>query len=286
MLTRTILAVVVYLILKLCCYAQLPVVPTALHSSGSGFPPGTHNVIAWYSSASLVTNASAVSPPSNGDNAATWGDLSGHNYTLIRTNPSPVQPIYTNTGGPNGAPFVFTTPIGGSFTAYGMKTVGSGAAIAQPNTYYFVASINPQEQTAASDVAIMNGYADQNGQISLHNSGSPPTNMVAYAGAPGATLNINTVFPTPIFAPNWCIWTFQFNGASSLIRTNGVQAVSGQNFGSLGMNGLTLFNFFNASGSAWMGLTEFIWDNNGSSSADMLLVEEYLATKYAIPNVP
>lgn len=245
-------------------------------------PPGTHNIVSWWSVFNYVTNhlgtsppgsfGSDPAPPNNTSDVFAWGDIQGQGNVLTNSNVNHIAPYYKSSGGAsNNCPYIYTD----WGTAYALHCALGGTARAQPSTFYFVASI---EVNSANDGIFFNANADQNMQMSM--SHTPATMNIEFGvnqAFPSATyFNANTIYPA------WAVWTIQANGASSLLRTNGVVVASGLNMGALAQTGLTLFNVFNNGQSAHVLLTEVIWDNFGASSSDMLLVEEYLGRKYGI----
>lgn len=273
MLTRTIFAVVLFAVLK-CCHAQLPVIPVVLNHAASFTP--VSGAFMWYSVKSAVTNNAGTSPPADNDTVKAWGDLSANGFHLQQLAQSLQWGYHTTAGNqvlpPNGSPFMTMTNSG----IGGMTNTFNATTFSQPNTYFFV--INGSGRAAGP--AFMNGKSDQNQQLIWN---APPGGFSLTAGSTMSTAN------TFGAANQWDVYTFQFNGSSSLMRSNSVSIAftSGTTVGAGGLKGITLGTYFNFStANAGFGICEVVGYNSALNSASMLQEEEYLANKYGITSVP
>lgn len=127
-----------------------------------------------------------------------------------------------------------------------------GTIIAQPGTIIFSADVI----TGSLDVIVGGNDTTNRWQISL-SSGSPAT-LTTAAGASTLTANRTTPIEKAVI-------TVEFNGASSIIRINGVQFATG-NLGTAGIDYLTSGAWFDGT-SAWAG-----------SKYGMLFIDRLLTT--------
>lgn len=226
-------------------------------------------------------------PPTNGETVVGWKDLGPNGYDL--TNASFAinrEAVYytdtsaffgnsqTTTNPPSGSPCLIFPSTNNCYLTNKFSTTYS-----QPNTFFIV--MNGSQR--ASGIAHINGKGDQNTQIGWNAAPSNP-----YLAGPGGSMS-GPLAETSAGDKDWRVWTFQFNGASSILRSNSVQVtLSGTTVGASSLLGIVMGNFFNLSGGAGTGIisTEFVGYNSALSSADMKTEEEYLANKYGIANVP
>lgn len=246
--------------------AQLPVVPlsSTFYKAFQAItnPASVSGMVIWVDVTNACTNASG-SVPSNGGIVNGWADQSGNNYTLVAHNSS--FPQYSTTGGPNGGPCVTFT---NSMTGAALTNRAGVSSYSQPNTFFIV-------MTRQSDNgAILNTFSGQTTQIS-----QAGTSTIHFFSS-------GSDFSSPITIPDeqWFILTVVFNGASSLIRTNGVQASTMPSVGAGACPGITLGNFFNYSAVCYSKFAAVIW-YNGSSATDTTTqngIEHYLGAEFGI----
>lgn len=261
-----------WILIFLCfpAFGQLPILPFAAPNTQNFSPVA--GAIFWYSVLNNVTNAAGASPPSDNDLVKAWGDLSANGYHLQQL-AGARQPTYHTSATaqsvlpPNSSPMIVFTN-----TVSLMTNTFSGTTYAQPNTFFFV--IN---RAGRNGGAILNGQADQNQQIQVT---SPP-------GGDGMNAGSNRSGPSYAAENAWRVMTYQFNQASSLLRSNGVnQTLSGTTVGTGGLKGITLGAFFNDAQNCNVQMAEVVGYNSALSTAQMLQEEEYLANKYGITGVP
>lgn len=246
--------------------------PGALNTGASSFAP-VAGYIFWYSPTNSMTNNSGVSPPSTGDQIKAWGDLSANAYHL-QSLASSQQPIYRI-----GNSSVTKPPANNPYLQWLNQvqwlTNKFATVYSQPSTFFFVINGNARSGAAA----VLNGAADQNNQVLF---AAPPGAPQMYAGSIMAG-------PSGFSSDIWFVLTCQFNGASSILRSNGVQlTLTGTTVGTGTLKGLTIGNYFNGAGGTSMGggLGDVVGYNSALSSGDMLKEEEFLANEYGITGVP
>lgn len=238
----------------------------AAGGGGGPFTPlSLTGMVFWVDAHLNVTNTAGTSPPSNGDKISMWGDQSTNSWNFTNVNWGNV--IYDADGSPTNGPAITFTDSSAALDS------GAGFHNPQPHTFFFVAKA-PNVGGATTVVFFSTNLSYRTDCRFVYSASHVHQSM--YAGTEVVSGASEENF-------NW-IWTYQFNGASSILRTNGAQSVTG-NAGSQACAGLRLGNI--AVGQTTFlssGMSEGLMYEGAMSADDMLLVEKYLAAKHGITN--
>lgn len=111
-----------------------------------------------------------------------------------------------------------------------------GAALSQPTTIFALAK---NTDTLGSNRQIFSGKSDFARQVLYNDSGNDSIYAGSVLGAAGTV-------------EEWHVWAAIFNGASSILRIDGVQVASG-NAGAQGLDGFVLGSNFDSTSNFWAG---------------------------------
>ncbi len=233
------------------------------------------NVAIWHLDAALsITNSTGLAP-SNGDAITNWSDAtSGQKFTQFDT---ASQPVYNATG-TNGHPAVtFANSPSGPPSDF--LTNYSGTTYNQGSTVFFVCTATTPPASAYGQEILDSGSSGR-AIMQINNANQ---HLQLYSGS---TLDGAAVLSGAGTTP-WFVWTGQFNGGSSLMRTNGAAYASGAG-GADPFIGFTL-GCANGGfvGNGWSGnIAEGIFINATLTADEMKAWENYLGGKYCIPIAP
>lgn len=206
----------------------------------------------------LWLKADAITGLSDNDAVVTWSDESGNGNDLsqaIAANRPTYQTNEINT----------TLPVvrgDGTNDYIGAAIVG----LDQPRHIFIVARWN----VYGEDDAIMDGWGVNRGRLR-----AAAVDEVELSA--GININSGTIAAVTDFH----IYSLVINGASSIIRVDGVEKVTG-NAASNDPNGRILFSDGNGVNHANADVAEIIDYNVVLSAADQASVESYLSAKYGI----
>lgn len=219
--------------------------------------------IAWY----LMTNSTT-----DGNNRLiTVYDMSGNAYDAIRT--QFVAPYKSNST--SSAWWLYP----GS-SAVGMSNSVPG--VSQPNTVIVVACpVADSSRSSPYDVKVWNSSGANNIQFAFELlPGVSTRNAFMYAGAGVSSANNTMDNLTNI----WTIYSVSYNGANSVLRTNGVMMVSGNAGASAWSNpGGIVFGGNDGLRAYSGGMRELIWVGTVTSN-ELFTLERNLARKWGITN--
>lgn len=263
---KTILSILIFA-LSATALRALPVVPLLISQksiAGAGQsgtnPASVSGMVLWVDATNACTNVSGSTPSNNGV-VNGWADQSGNNFTLVAQNAN--GPRYITAGGPNGGPCV---TFSNAMTSAALTNRSGASTYPQPNTFFIVMT-KPQ-----FDGCTLNTYSGQTTQIN-DSSG----NLHFFAN--GSDFNGSAV-TLPV--ESWFILTVVYNGASSLIRTNGAQAATMASVGTGTCPGLTLGNYFNYSAACQNKFASVIWYTNLTDTATLNGIEHWLGAEFGI----
>ena len=279
-------------LLPLACLAQHPLVTGAGIDWRSGLPTTGNTPLAgyfvWYDITNGVIGHFNHQPPTNGETVKVWLDSGPNAFNLTNTGGLTVEPVfYTNptiafsqgnqTNPPSNSPWMFFATTNNCY----LTNKFGGTSFSQPNTYFMVVN-----GSSRNGNPIINPTANQNQQIAWPSGSAQPT-LFAGSGQNGPLSDTSTGDSAHDW--DWRVYTFQFNGSSSILRSNSVAlALSGTTVGAGALQGITMGNFFNLGGGSGSGtfIVEFVGYNSALVSSDMVIEERYLAKKYGLKNVP
>ncbi len=204
----------------------------------------------------LWLDASQIVGLNDGDPVATWSDLSGNGNHATQATGSK-RPLW-KTAIVNGRAVVRPDGVDDY-----LATASASPTLAQPGTVYIVGALAAGGYLIDSVGGGRNAITDQSGLASLFAGNGP----IQSSQAVGTTIRI---------------WTATFNGATSILRVNGVQKLSGD-AGSQSQNGFVICARtggtlgFNAG-----DVCEYIVSSLLHSASDMQRTERYLGAKYGI----
>lgn len=218
----------------------------------------------WLSVTNGVTNSSDVTPPTDLQGVKGWADMSGSNNFVCKL--AGAQMIYHVSGGtgPGGAAYVASVGAGGGAEA--LTNNAPGTQSKGTNVFFWIATMtgngNPQ----------LNGASTGQDQMDLTGAGV----MQLFDGTTATSAG---------FAQNrWMPITAEFNGASTKLRTNGVNMTLTGSVGTTAMSGITIGNYSVLAGSGFVSLSEFLWySGNDMTTNTMHQIEAWLAAKYGLP---
>ena len=254
------------------CLAQLPVVPLQTFKAPASGPLPTANTILWadFAAGSKFYNSSGSSTPSNGDKIAGYTDLTANHWHLTNTGSSTIMPVYTTSSGPSGGqPFLAFNGVTGNCLSNNFNNT----TYSQPITHYYV--IN--DFLGGVTMELMDGFVSDGREVYFFSSGGGGDRF-QFAGSSVSIANALANFG------GWSVMTFQFNGSSSILRTNGVVAKSGMACGSQGLHGYVLGNRYDGLtplGNA-TGIAAIVINNAADSSTVMHSIESFLGSEYGI----
>lgn len=133
--------------------------------------------------------------------------------------------------------FETSTPIG-NFDGVDdfLKSALLGSPLSQPTTIFAVAK---NTDTLGSNRQIISGQTDLTRQVVYNDGGNDSIYAGSVLGAAGTV-------------EEWHVWTAIFDGASSILRIDGVQVAAG-NAGAQGLDGFVLGSNFDSTGNFWAG---------------------------------
>ena len=209
----------------------------------------------------LFTDAAGTTPAGNGDVVGHWADKSGNSNNVTQATTSK-KPTLQN-GILNGLPVV-------RFDADDWLRINPfvSGTITQPNTTFVVYKISA---VSGSTQVILGGVTNGNRQLILKDPAADKLGLFA-----GAVLLSGETADT-----NWHIASAVFNGASSFLRLDGTQIVSG-NPGAENQEGATLAATFNAAGVLDGDEAEALEYGGELSAGDITLVENYFSNKWGV----
>ena len=184
---------------------------------GGGFTPADYSPLAWYAAFYAVTNT-AGNPVANNDAIGALGDKSGNQNVLT----APASPSFVyQTGIQNSKP-AFETGHN-SYLELSALTQGTQA---QPVTMYYVGSYT----TSADQAFGATSYRGLNVSLSVLDD----DHAILYAGS--------ILSSSGTVATGWHIFTCIFDGASSVLRIDGIQVAAGD-IGSASLVGFSLAGY-------------------------------------------
>lgn len=210
-------------------------------------PDDVNGLLAWYKPETLTNTV-------DGSEVVHWPDSSGNDYHLI----SPTGPAYYSSI-LNGVDILRY----GAATDYLRTNLTS---LVQPRTHFSVAIAT---NTAA-------GY--------LYDSDGGSGRNMLWLASGAATLYSGTGLTGPVINnTEYYLWALTIDGTSSAIRTNKVNAASGDS-GAGPWDGITVGNR-NTAATAWRGdIAETIFYSGALNSDEVSAIEEYLWSKYDLGN--
>ncbi len=267
------------LLLFSCCsaLAQLPVIPFSGLGKGPLTPCGTPAYAPPTTSLFielLADDATSCTNTVNGSDVTNWFDLSPahHNFTngIVINNPTKVlSPAYRSSGyTPNGCPTLdfFVT----SGAPHGFRSV-EDFTTNQPCTWYFVMQLDPNNGWSVTQTLIDSGAGNR--QLYAHFTDG--TGEFFYAG---------TIVRGPVMTQtNWMVWTFQFNGASSFVRTNGVNLIGTSSIGTFAIREPLISCDVTANGQTSGRISAVLCYGDAHSSGQMQAIEAGLKSRYSVP---
>jgi hypothetical protein len=211
------------------------------------------------SDAGLYQDAAGTTPAvANNDPVGLWQDQSGNARHVSQSTDGLRAKITTNQF--NGKPAVTGFPAAGY-----LQSAVFGAPIAQPITVYLVCKFP----------AVSNYYGILDGISSNHQFAGSRFVPDEYVMVAGATFGRGTQ------DGNKHVLTALYNGASSLLRVDGVQQGLAGNAGTNALDGLTVGNVRAFNGTAGTSLLASIVLVNGiDTAAEMALMEAYLTAEF------
>lgn len=218
-------------------------------------PESIANMVFWLDPYSLLTN-DVGGTPADGAEIFVWGDKGPNSFYF--TNYNGVGLVYHSSGGPTNGPHVTSSGVSSCLV------MNDDRHWNQPNTVFLVMK---QDDTTAR-------YYFDTTNSSYRNSIRITTSKLNIQA--GATLTAPNTWDT---SGGWVIVTAQYNGVSSLIRTNGALNVSGDANPDPASRPRLGPPDGNTGGDY---MAEYIMYNSLLSSNQMRQVEEYLGTKYGI----
>ncbi len=267
----------IFLIFSCCsALAQLPVIPWSIPPRGGPFTPcgtlayapPTNSLFIELFTDDPVSFTNAV----EGSVVSNWFDVSGHSYNFTNG-------IESNVGDPFARVTTFKTPSGCSSIDFSgnavMKGLGFGFDFQtnQPITWYVVSQIDNANNGWVNTFEVMM----DGGNASFRNiyANSFSSTPFWYSGS---LKNLNHIAET-----NWMVWTFQFNGASSFIRTNGVSFAT-DNPGAQGISKPRLGVDINHGGNNFVGrMSAVLVYGTNHTTGQMQAIEAGLKTRYSLP---
>lgn len=213
----------------------------------------------------MYQNYDLTVPVQNGSEIRSWRDLSGTGNTLTNNVSGAMNSYFYNA---NSAPFNIPSFYAASGLAAGQNKLTSAtfAALTQPN-WVFIVYYSTRGGDPAFDGAV---------------SGSRTACFPSFTGSTlqlFAGTSLTTTSPTQ---PQWMLFSFKANGASSIIRTNGQQAVTG-NAGAQSITAMCVGT--DQAGAAITKpyyMSEELIYNANLSNGDRDNIEEYLRAIYAL----
>lgn len=238
-------------------------------------PPALPSIagLIWHLKSTLNITNNSDTTPSDGDTIKWWRDDT-RNQDFKQLGSATNQLTYRNTFGPNGFPFVMQNDTA---TPFHCLTNYNGVTYSQTNTAFFVVS-NALPTTVGGYELLDSGP----GERSLVQSAADGVNNVlqSYSGS------LLSGSQTP---SGWMVMTVTWEGANSVIRTNGATMVTGD-AGTGKFKGFVLFaddKRGDISATGWQGcMAEGLFYNTNFTTDQMLSVERHLMWKYCIANPP
>lgn len=212
---------------------------------------------AWFRSTDGVFSGS--NPATNLSFVSFWSDISGNGRNIGASVGS--QPLY-RTNRVNGKPTV-------QFTNNTLMTNGSSISTAW--TLLVVAVVNTNVGSAANNPVFGSNSAFSNG-IPTPSFGRNPTSGLAQIFSSGGSINGGTITIGTYFKA-----AAIFNAASSKIRLNGVNTISGN------VGNYTFFTFRVGSGGAFLGeVAEILVFDRAMTDTEIQAIEGYFLSRYAL----
>jgi hypothetical protein len=236
-----------------------------------------------------LTNISGLQASYN-DSIQAWGDISinGTNALQMLAAAANTHPTLVSTNGPTNGPSLLFDALPG--TGRSLTNKLAGVSLPQPNTYFMVVRLDVSGYDNYSHGAILFDPMDasQSSQLNFANISSLNSGHI-YAGGSDQVLYASGADAISKGWPltGWFILTLQFNGASTIVRINGVPypigAPTTYNPGSGGAQGFRLGAAFNGNGPAAFWICSVLWTSGGTMAVEnMLQVEESLGHEFGI----
>lgn len=188
-----------------------------------------------------------------------WESMGVNGWQLV---PSASGALYLSSGGANNRAWCY---FENGVTQFA-QSVGS-ITYAQPN---WIFAVTENTNTSALGVVVDGNTARE--QIALQNG-----------GANGSYIYAGTILKAGNVPDNkWHLWSAFFNGGSSIVRTDMVQAATG-NAGTQGLDTMNVGGQTGGGNRLQGGLAELLVFHSNLSSQDIFLVETYLTNKYKLP---
>lgn len=221
-------------------------------------PDQVANLFAWYKAESIALT--------DGANVTGWADQSGNGYNLVNNAAAAANPPVYAIKGINGKPAVAFDGVN-----HRRSFLSSNVTLPQPFTVIVAATAH------TTDNMVM-WCNTQNATPVQHYM----TSLMAYAYADSGISTVAAVAAVDIPF----VMTVVFNGASSIIRFNGSQVMSGD-VGSRGLSAeqMTIGAGPNVAGNFfWYGnIGEVVIYGAAPSDSQLASVENYLLAKFGIP---
>lgn len=218
---------------------------------GAGWNPAAVSPFMWYEADYGLYQDAAKTTPATADAQRVGAvvDRGSNNLDWTQTDDAKRPTLKLNIL--NGKPVIRVA------TLQGMATLAFGAAIAQPNTIFFVAKFGSISGITFDGLAAPNRH--------WFTADAPATGYYIYAGS---TLNRGTP------DTNYHVFSVCYNGANSYLRVDGVQAGAVGNPGAQGIGG---YKFF---GTGSGGDILAVIGVHAISDANRDLMEVWLTSKY------
>lgn len=209
--------------------------------------------------------AGTIPATTNGNAVMRWNDQSGNGFDMTNR-ATASQVTWVQFGGPNSTPTVNNSTTANIAIFNSVLT-----NLISPPVWTFVV-FNRTATNATHDI------------FDGGNKPSAASKMLMRIDSTGNWLlagNSATLTDGKILTFNYQLFEAELNGASSLIKTNGVLAVTG-NAGMVGPNGFSVFGSASASAVLQGNISEVLVYNASLTSQNISDIETYLNTKYSI----
>ncbi len=263
------------LLIPICLFSQgfgsfshdQPFFATSLSSGGNTFP--TTNLLIWYEAdVQTYSDPSSTIPSTNGGVVLRWTNQATNTFDGTAFTDGGSSPKYY-TNQVNGKPALLLT--GGAWVS-GIKASGIGGAgrlIAQPYQVFMVFNCTNN---------------DVQGALWAESAFGVIGNFTSVANGGFWNSGTGIIYENPMPLNVWTIQQFLGNSNSSLMRTNGVLAKTG-NFANTNLNGFLIGDLLPFTSTAYRGwVAETLVYTPALSSNDAFSVELYLSGKYNITN--
>ncbi len=251
-------------------HAQVPAIPFVTQRSGSPIPLTGMIIWADQKSGSVFYNSSGSTSPANNDKIASYTDISGNHFDITNSGASANMGVFkTGAGPPGGAPYVqFANAASGT----GLSNMLNSTTYSQPSTFYFVWLDNI---AGANETAFDSSFNSQSARNVFYFTTGGGGQTFLFAGQNSADVGT-------LRSASWNVSTVQFNGSSSLWRTNGVVGQSGLNPLGNGIKGFIVGNSQAGNQSADLSLAAMVFYNVAHDATTMHSIETFLGNEYGI----